>query len=127
MHDGMRYAQVFATRTVRLHPVFFCTMAAICILLLFSGFPAVNKRYSTFRRRQVAVGETAGDGRYASRQSNATKMTSFDKHLLERGFTAEQVKCCVIYHFIFSLKIYFCLINPVKEKEKTLRKRWIRT
>lgn len=125
----MHYAQVFATRTVRLHPVFFCTMAAICVLLLFSGFPAVNKRYSASRKRQTTVKETEGkDGRYASRQSNATKMTSFDKHLLERGFTAEQVKCCVVYHFIFSQRIYvFFLIDRLKEKEKKLRKRWVRT
>ncbi|GAB1866732.1 Fucosyltransferase [Camponotus japonicus] len=67
-------------------------MVAICVLLLFSGFPAVNKRYSASRKRQTTVKETEGeDGRYASRQSNATKMTSFDKHLLERGFTVEQI------------------------------------
>ncbi|XP_070160204.1 4-galactosyl-N-acetylglucosaminide 3-alpha-L-fucosyltransferase FUT6 [Polyergus mexicanus] len=73
--------------------LFICTTAVtFCVLLLFPDFLAADRRYSASRKKQTFVRETKKeDGRYTPRLSNATRMMSFDKYLLERGFTDKQI------------------------------------
>lgn len=74
--------------------LFICTTAAtFCVLLLFPDFLAADRRYSASRKKQTFVRETKEeDGRYIPRLSNAMRLMSFDKYLLERGFTDKQVE-----------------------------------
>lgn len=109
--------------------LFICTTAAIfCVLLLFPGFPVADRRYSASRKKPTSMRETEEEhGRSAPTQSNArelfTRMMSFDKHLLERGFTDEQVECCVLpFYLVFrDMKNYtvFYLIDRSEKKEGT--------
>ncbi|XP_072765084.1 alpha-(1,3)-fucosyltransferase 7 isoform X2 [Anoplolepis gracilipes] len=88
MNDSiMRKFPRFITRLLSV--LFICKI--FCVLLLFSSFLVVDRKYSVFWKQISVRQKDEEDGTYAPRESNVSKMMSFDKYLLEIGFTDEQI------------------------------------
>lgn len=91
------------------------TTAVIFFTLLLSpGFLAADRKSSASRKGQVSIREEKEENRRSvSGLPNArlqfARTVSLDAHLLGRGFTDEQVKCCVTLHLVIQS---FALCGP---------------